>query len=150
MALIAEYRVSEPNGPPAHIRVFLGCLSLVVRPIHRDSHFWNHRYGNPRISGLSFSGFNCFKKNTQPNHLHSRITNKRQVAQVMQILYRGILHRPDDGNAMRLMGGANRPKRLQLRQNLRVQQDRFGDSGSEKCCPPCTTRWPTASKFAPW
>jgi len=145
MALIAEYRVSEPNGPPAHIRVFLGCLSLVVRPIHRDSHFWNHRYGNPRISGLSFSGFNCFKKNTQPNHLHSRITNKRQVAQVMQILYRGILHRPDDGNAMRLMGGANGPNASNS-----VKTFVSTRTGSEKCCPPCTTRWPTASKFAPW
>ena len=39
MASIAEWRASEQNGPPALIRVFLGELSLVVKPIHRGLAF---------------------------------------------------------------------------------------------------------------
>jgi len=39
VASVAKYRASEPNRAPSLLRIVLGELSLIVRPIHRSSPF---------------------------------------------------------------------------------------------------------------
>jgi hypothetical protein len=70
MASIAECRASEPNRPPALIRVFLGELNVIVSPVHRGSPFWNWvpfetllycHYSTPREYRVQALGFGCSK-----------------------------------------------------------------------------------------